>query len=181
VFAVGGKTLANGSTDLAVVAYLAATGATLWVGSAAGGGSRQASGAAVSTDGNFLYVSGSDKIANSFLLVAYRTGTGQQLWTAKFHGPGVGGTSTGVAVSPNGSTIYVTGQNSRFVNNTDFATVSFTSTGAQRWASWFDGTGHQGDWPLVVSVSPTMGDVFVTGYSESPLTGSDFATVAYQG
>src|SRR5207248_1871449 len=113
-------------------------------------------------------------------LVAYRTGTGQQLWTATYHGPGVGGTSSGVAVSPDGASIYVTGQNSRIT--TDFNTVAFSSTGSRRWVAWFDGAGHNVDWPFVVSVSPTTGDVFVTGYSDTGgINGTDFATVAYQG
>ena len=67
---------------------------------------------------------------NSFLLRSYQAGRGDAL-DEFLHGPGVGD-STAVGVEPDGSSIYVTGQSSRFVNNSDFATVAFTSSGAQR-------------------------------------------------
>ena len=180
VFAAGTQTRGDNSTDLDVVAYVAATGSRLWVGSP-GAGTRNASDMAVSPDGTKVYVSGATTGSNSFLLRSYQAGTGRVLWTSLFHGPGVGGTATAVGLSPDGSSIYVTGQNSRFVSNTDFATVAFTLAGAQRWVSWYDGPGQSVDWPMDLAVSATSGNVFVTGYSQGLVGGQDFATVAYQG
>jgi DNA-binding beta-propeller fold protein YncE len=180
VFAAGTLTRANGRTDLDVVAYVGATGSPLWTASIAAG-LRSASDVAVSPDGTKVYVSGADATSNAFLLRSYQAGTGHVLWTSLYHGPGVGGTATALGVSPDGSNVYVTGQNSQFANNTDFATVGFSSTGVRLWVTWYDGPGQSVDWPVDLAVDPTSGDVYVTGYSQGLTGGQDFATVAYQG
>ena len=84
-----------------------------------------------------------------------------------------------MAVSPSGTTVYVTGESG---NDSVFATVAYSAaTGAQQWARSYTGNGPSGSAAQAVAVSPATGTVFVTGYSSGSGSGNDYATVAYQG
>ena len=84
-----------------------------------------------------------------------------------------------MAVSPSGSTVYVTGESG---NDSAYATVAYsTATGAQQWIKRYTGNGPSGSAAQALAVSPATGTVYVTGYSSGSGTGNDYATVAYQG
>jgi WD40 repeat protein len=185
---VTGSSYAGSTTDYdyATVAYNTATGAQLWVKryTGPGSGDDQAYSVAVSPDGTAVFVTGyrSGTTAGevSYATVAYNATTGTQLWVKQYTGPAVGGIGTqaySVAVSPSGSTVYVTGESG---NDSTYATVAYSAaTGAQQWLKRY--TGNSGSAAQAVAVSPTTGTVFVTGYSSGSGSGNDYATVAYQG
>jgi DNA-binding beta-propeller fold protein YncE len=187
---VTGSSYAGSATDYdyATVAYNAATGAQLWVKryTGPGSGDDQAYSVAVSPDGTAVFVtgyrSGTTVGQVNYATVAYNTATGAQLWVKQYVGPASGGIGTqaySVAVSPSGSTVYVTGESG---NDSTYATVAYSAaTGTQQWIKRYTGNGPSGSAAQAVAVSPTTGTVFVTGYSSGSGSGNDYATVAYQG
>ena len=88
--------------------------------------------------------------------------------------------AAGLAVSADGSTVYVTGTSIANYNApADYATVAYRATsGAQLWSARYTVTGAQNN---AAGVVVSGGNAVVTGTS-GPYGGqSDFATVAYQG
>jgi WD40 repeat protein len=103
---------------------------------------------------------------------------GAQLWVKRYDNRGNGGANS-VAVSPNGSTVFVTGYTTTASGGTDYTTVAYNSvTGTQRWVKNYD-DGGIGSRAFSVAVSPNGKAVFVTGYSLSATAGEDYATIAY--
>ena len=96
------------TADYATVAYSAATGRQLWVSRYHGSG---AGSVAVSPDGTMVYVTGSGYSGGGedYATVAYRAATGRQQWVSRYNGPANNDSACCVAVSPDGTTVFVTG------------------------------------------------------------------------
>jgi DNA-binding beta-propeller fold protein YncE len=167
-----------------LAAYNPATGATLWT---AGNGTFTVlcCALAVSPDGSRLFATGSTAEANGtveYATAAYDTVTGAQLWLATYHGPGVGGDyARSVAVSPDGSKVFVTGSSSNTTTGTldnAYATVAYdAATGDQLWVARYS-DGNRNAEASAVAVSPDGTRVYVTGGSLGPVN-YQFATLAY--
>jgi DNA-binding beta-propeller fold protein YncE len=183
---VTGFSWGNGTAaDYATIAYNATTGAQQWVkryNGPPGNGNDEATSMAVSPAGT-VYVtgeSGGTTSGGDYATVAY-TAAGTQLWVKRYTFPG-GNTddARSVAVSPDGKTVYVTGQSWSQASAWDYATVAYDSaSGAQRWVTRYNGPGSAYDLASSVAVSPTSGMVYVTGQSAGTSTGADYATIAY--
>jgi WD40 repeat protein len=177
VFAAGGP----------VVAYNAAAGTRLWVAPVPGGSGNHL---AVSPDSATVFVTGYSTEASGireYGTSAYDAATGAPLWTASYHGPGAGDdVANAIAVSPDGSTVFVTGQSS---NTTAaggapgaYATVAYdAATGAQLWVARYADHGMNAD-AFSVAASSDSSTVYVTGGSAALVSGRlvyAAATVAY--
>jgi outer membrane protein assembly factor BamB len=101
---------------------------------------------------------------------------GSQLWVSRYNGPASSGDfASSVAVSPDGGTVFVTGTTAAFTRSADYATVAYSAaTGAQLWASRYNGPANGQDVANSLAVSPDGAAVFVTGTSQG-----DYGTVAY--
>jgi outer membrane protein assembly factor BamB len=172
------------SGDYATVAYNAATGAQLWAKdySGPGHGDDQAASVAVSPTGNAVYVTGESwgkAQVYDYATIAYDAATGAQLWVQRYNGPAsIGGQATAVAASPDGSTVFVTGQAAS--GSGDYATVAYNaSSGAQRWVKLYNGRVDGPDGALAMAISPTGSTVYVTGESYGNGHTDDYATLAY--
>ena len=109
---------------------------------------------------------------------------GSQLWVSRYNGPASGvsarDAASSVAVSPSGNAVYVTGDSNGTSSRQDYATVAYNAaTGAELWASRYNGPGNSADQARQVAVSPDGDTVFVTGASNGGGSGPDYATVAY--
>ena len=183
MFVTGNSTSASGPVDYATVGYNAATGKQLWASRYDGlhnaGGSAQA--AAVDPAGRTVFVTGYSPGANSgtdYVTLAYNAATGKRLWLARYDGAVHSNDyAFALAVSPDGSTVYVTGssQGGPDASAGDYATVAYdAAAGKQLWASRYQGPGRSEDIANAIAVSPDGATVFVTGGS-----GLNYATVAY--
>jgi WD40 repeat protein len=181
----GGRVFVTGSSggDYATVAYQAATGAQLWV-MRYNGPSNPEDGAggisvAVSPGGRTVFVTGTSSKPHSaagYATIAYRAATGAQLWATRYNAPGNGSSrATWLAVSPDGSKVFVTG-----ASGGDYGTVGYSAaTGTQLWAARYNGPGNLDDYATAVAVSPDGSQVFVTGPSTGAARHYEFATIAY--
>jgi len=136
VFVTGGSAAADDLEvtvrDYATVAHDAADGSELWVARYDGaiGGVDVADAIAVGPDGARVFVtglSGGEDTGSDYATVAYDAALGSELWTARHNGTGNGNDSAdGLAVSPNGSRIFVTGPSADAdTSHDDFATVAW--------------------------------------------------------
>ena len=104
---------------------------------------------------------------------------GTQLWAKRYNGPHGEAQATSVAVSPNGSTVFVTGY-SLGSFGLDYGTVAYNATtGAQVWAKRYNNPSNGNDQAYSVTVSPSGSTVFVTGFSSVSSTDGRFTTIAY--
>jgi len=146
---------------------------------------------AFSPDGGRVYATGEQYVFgnpittphNSVLTtVAYEAGTGRVLWrTPTDVGPGTDNGRT-VAVSPDGSTVLMTGVTDGGGTDLDFVTTAYdAATGAVRWTKTYAGIGTGGtDSPFDAVMDPRGQYFFVTGWSAGAAEFDiDYATVAY--
>ncbi|MGH2966070.1 MAG: PQQ-binding-like beta-propeller repeat protein, partial [Solirubrobacterales bacterium] len=176
--------------DYATVAYDASSGAQIWAKRYDGPGHRGDSGfaLAVGPGGGRVFVTGrsygSSTTGYDYATVAYNAATGMRLWVRRYDGPGSGpggDTARDVGVSPNGSTVFMTGDSLGSTGSADYATVAYsTSTGATHWVKRYSGPGNRNDLAFALGVSLDGSALFVTGYSWASTTSSyDYATLAY--
>jgi DNA-binding beta-propeller fold protein YncE len=175
--------------DFATVAYDATSGGRLWVRHHRVRGGATA--LEVSPDGDLVFVTGYGGHSGSFtdtdyVTDAYDAVTGARVWTARSAGTGADfEIPRDVAVSPDGSALFVTGQRSGATTGDDFGTVALdAATGAGLWSRRYDGPGHFHDDAAAVGVSPDGSRVFVTGVSSGSAKieefyAEDYATLAY--
>jgi hypothetical protein len=107
----------------------------------------------------------SDNSAADFATVAYDGLTGDQLWVARYDGPGHDrDLAYALGVSRDGASVFITGESAGVGTLSDYATICYDAvTGAQRWVMRYDNSDI--DLPLGLAVSPTADRVAVTGFS----------------
>jgi DNA-binding beta-propeller fold protein YncE len=107
---------------------------------------------------------------------------GARLWMRR-NGNGYVDTPNAAAVSPDGTTVFVTGATGSLLlpasHPSDITTVAYDAvTGATRWLRRYDGPAHDYDDANALAVSPDGSRIFVTGWSEAPER-IDRVTIAY--
>jgi len=180
---------APSSLSYATAAYDAATGAQLWLATYTDPGNLNdvAASLAVSPSGGTVYVTGKSGGESGgvgsydYATIAYDAATGAQQWIARYNGPGNGDDkASSVVVSPDGGTVFVTGESAQNASTFDYATVAYdAATGAQLWVARFNGPGNSDATTSAAAVSPDGKTVFITGFAARATSGDDYATVAY--
>jgi len=131
--------------------------------------------------GSFGLETGRDLVA-----IAYDAATGEEIWNARYDGPGSGsffpydGQGAGEeAISPDGSLYFEPGGSYGVEETMDYVTIAYdTSTGEAVWLTRYHGPGS-GSHPSSVAVGQNGNKVFVTGTSLGSDTEADYATIAY--
>jgi WD40 repeat protein len=125
VFVTGDSLGTSNHVDMTTIAYDAATGAQLWGRRHHGGpqdcGSYGRS-VVVRPDSSQVFVTGG-VCPNIFATVAYDTTTGTPLW-GKVAGDG---TVASLAVSPDGSAVFVTGPSNEGASSLDYLTIAYSA------------------------------------------------------
>jgi DNA-binding beta-propeller fold protein YncE len=180
VFLSGTVSYPQGGQAFATIAYNPATGARLWVARYAFDPYGGTEALVVSPDGKRVYVTGwsPDTKESYYTTVAYNAGSGTRLWVARYIGPDHGDdTPSAMAVSPDGSKVYVTGADGYSIY--DYATIAYNAaTGARLWVRRYNGPGNGSDYATSLAVSPA-GTIVVTGVSQGAASDKDYATIAY--
>jgi len=170
--------------DFVTIAYDPETGTAVWTSRYDGPGDEHdiPQSMALSPDGARLYVAGWVHMnpvgeGADYATVAYDAATGEELWDATYDG-GPDDSAYGVAVSPDGEWVYVTGKSGSLYENMDLATVAYRAEdGTQAWVtrtSSQPGAGEDiGISPVVSADGETL---YVTGSG-----GTTWMTHAYRG
>ncbi len=182
---VGGTTIGAASNfDWATLAYDPADGTRRWARSVDRGQGDVLADLAVSPTGDAVAVSGPITPHNSdAATVVYDVATGAVVWKRAYDDPGGGGDfAQSNAFSPDGSTVYMTGQ-ADFRGIPEFITIAYDAAGGdQVWLrrSKKPGGPVPGAWAEAVAVAPDGSAVYVTGARENNARDRDFLTIAYE-
>jgi DNA-binding beta-propeller fold protein YncE len=176
---------AGSGMDYATVALDSASGSRIWVRryNGRGNGDDFPEALAVSPDGTGVYVTGyslgSGTLDSDYLTIAYDAGAGSTTWTRRFNGPeGFTDFARDLAVSPDGTRVYVTGYVLALDGSSDDVTFSYdAATGATVWARGYDGPSNGTEFANALALSPDGTRVYVTG--EDDASSGDFLTTAY--
>src|SRR5262245_46705865 len=156
----------------------------LWVSHYLGIGSAEANAIAASPSGHAVFVTGEtngSQTAADYATVAYDAASGAQLWVSRYNGPGNGSDGAGgIAVSPDGTRVFVTGSSEGSGTSVDYATIAYdAATGTRLWVRRYNDPRNGRDSPSSMLLSPDGRTVFVTGSSNSDNHREDYATIAY--
>ena len=185
VFVTGASTGKAGDMDYATVAYVASSGAKLWANRYKGPANLddRANFVTTSPDGSKVFVTGQSQTTGGqdYATVAYNPSTGVQQWVKRYKGPVNGASGAySIAASPDGSTVFVTGESTGNGTGQDYATVAYkASSGAQLWAARHNGPGNGDDRAISVAVRHDGSKVFVTGGVTGTNGNMDYETLAY--
>jgi DNA-binding beta-propeller fold protein YncE len=180
VFVTGESYGGSSGDDAVTVAYSASSGSKLWSTrfKGLGSGTDRGNAVAASPDGIKVFVAGvTDADSRDYLTVAYNATTGSKLWSAQYDGAEAQTDNAwGLAVSPDGTKVFVTGISTETATTRSYTTVAYNaSTGAKLWAAHY---GVPGSFAPALAVSATK--VFVTGGTYAGTsTGYDYGTIAY--
>ncbi len=177
----GGTVYVTGDTSSALgqgaatFAYDAGTGKQLWVSRYHTKGAYLGA-PAVSPDGATVYVAGTGRLSgrqSQFAVIAYAAATGQQRWLRYYST--VPGFAASAAVSPDGTTVYVTGDSVGSV-----LTVAYQATGNLEWATLYKNPYAGGAAGSQIEAGPGGNAVYVVGTASNKSAHSDIATFAYR-
>ena len=104
------------------------------------------------------------------------------LWTDRYDGPAGGSDiARAMELSPDGGTMFVTGESPGSGTGSDMATIAYDpATGKRRWEARYDGPGHGSDAGYGIGRSPDGATVYVTGPSTGVDKKTQYVTVAYE-
>jgi outer membrane protein assembly factor BamB len=163
VFVGGTAAPATGGYGDITLAFDAATGTRLWVSRFAG---RGVADLVLSPDGATVYVTGSENA----LTIAYDAATGARKWKAVLFNPYGWTIAHRIAISPDGSQIFVAAAAESSDSDTDlsdYMTVAYdAATGHQQWSTRYDSPHNRYDTITGIAVAGDGGRVFVTGLSD---------------
>src|SRR4029077_7817600 len=98
-----------------------------------------------------------------YATLALDSATGARQWVMRYNGTGSSDDlPRAMAVSPDGSTVFVTGASMGPASDYDYATVAYDAvTGAARWVKRYNGPGNSAGAAHTLAVSPDGSQVFV--------------------
>jgi len=178
--------------DYATVKYDAATGTELWAARYNGPGNSLDIAVSVAVDAALnVYVTGQsaaepDETNFDYATIKYDA-NGNELWVNRYNGPANGTDQASALALDNGGNVYVTGRSIGIGTGFDFATIKYTTAGAEQWVARYNGPANGADGTAIfigfftshpIAVDDA-GNVYVTGLSTGIGTGFDYTTIKY--
>jgi uncharacterized delta-60 repeat protein len=133
---------------------------------------------AVDDSGN-VYVAGQSNTGqyDDYLTIKYNS-DGETLWVNRYNGPNnCTDNAYAIAVDDQGY-VYVTGTSMGAGGDFDYATVKYSPIGITVWISRYNGEANDYDFASAIALD-NHGYIYVTGYSESTATHTDYLTIKY--
>lgn len=191
VIVTGASSDTGTSVDLATIAYDTRTGAELWMDSYDGPGHATDNPYVVTVSHGRVFVTGNTEGEGTrfdMTTVAYDEASGKRLWIQRYDGAAhYDDTSWGIAVTPDGRKVVVTGTSADSDAGSDYVTIAYdAASGKQTWLGRYNGLVGASDSAHAIAMTATKEGVrmFVTG--QSTTAGSfdtgvevDMTTVAY--
>jgi uncharacterized delta-60 repeat protein len=174
---VTGRSVGSGTSyDYATIKYNA-TGVQQWAARYNGPGNSTDGANALALDalGN-VYVTGLSVGSETF--ADYATikydANGNQLWEARYSGPGNSFDGANALVVEASGNVYVTGSGIE-----DYVTIKYNAAGVQQWLARYNGPGNGLDVATAIALDDN-GHVYVTGRSVGNGSDFDYATLKYE-
>jgi uncharacterized delta-60 repeat protein len=105
---------------------------------------------------------------------------GIEQWIARYHEPGdYYDIAIAIAVDASGN-VHVTGKSDLSITDSDYATIKYNTEGMEQWIARFNGSWNANDHASAITLD-SSGNVYVTGYSRTLNTATDYATIMYNG
>jgi uncharacterized delta-60 repeat protein len=127
-----------------------------------------------------IYVTGASYDSSSdydYVTIKYDA-EGNQLWVARYNGPGNSvDVAQAITLDSSGNT-YVTGYSIGENTDYDYVTIKYDPEGNQLWVARYNGPGNSIDAAQAITLD-SSGNTYVTGYSVGENTGYDYATIKY--
>ncbi|MCB9069082.1 MAG: SBBP repeat-containing protein [Calditrichae bacterium] len=140
-------------------------------------GSASAEAVVTDADGN-IYITGSitkSPFGNVCNTIKYNS-FGTELWSVCYD-VGIYNSASAIAVDAD-KNVYVTGRSYNSGSDYDFITLKYDIDGKQQWVAYYNGFENAADYATALIVD-TVGNVYVTGYSQVSGMNYDYATVKY--
>jgi hypothetical protein len=157
---------------------------------------------AVSPNGNLVYVTGqaasartNATCAGDAVTIAYDASTGEQVWQAHYYlsgSPTDDAKALGLATSPDGTTLFVTGYafsqvaGSGVIGSADYFVAAYdAATGGLRWVARYSNSPLDFDFAYLLNVNPDGKTLVASGTFMPPVgdfpdaNSYDYGTVAY--
>ena len=177
---VTGITVTNGDFGSVTIKY-DASGNQLWATRYDGAANGEDGGLALTLDSarNIYVAIYSASASNGFdYVTAKYDNDGNQLWAARYDGPGHGDDFPwAIAVDAAGN-VHVTGESVSSGTNSDYATIKYDPNGNQLWSARYNGPGNKTDFATLLTLD-AAGSVYVSGTSDEGSSANDFATIKY--
>lgn len=101
-----------------------------------------------------------------------------EVWVARYNGPVEGNSgAVGIGLDASGN-VYVAGYSLGTSTGFDYATIRYDSAGQEQWVARYNGPFNNNDFGNAMAVD-SSGNVYVTGYSATCGTSTEWATVGY--
>lgn len=183
---VTGESRGNGtSSDYSTVKY-SPSGSQQWASRYNGTGNSEDRAYAIVVDGGDNVIITGESEGNStswdYSTVKYSP-SGSQQWASRYNGTGNSEDRAYAIVVDGSDNIYITGssRSSNAPGSENYATLKYSSAGAQQWSVTYDGTGNSEDRSYAIVVDGSD-NIYITGSSRnaSILGSEDYLTIKYK-
>jgi hypothetical protein len=181
VYVSGASWGKDSDSDYATIKYNSA-GQAEWIARYNGPGNYIDNAAAIAVDstGN-VYVTGysfGSGTWRDYATIKY-SGSGQQEWVARYNGPGNDYDYAVAIVVDDSGNVYVTGSSWGSGFGFDYATIKYNSVGQQQWVARYNTGPFSFDNQARAIAIDSLGNVYVTGWSNISDPIHDYATIKY--